>query len=176
MIQFKHYSRMPQIGSGNCRFRRYSQAVQTDMDLRFAQFIDGSLEEIGPEDFGSMTSVPDYAFAGLVLERLELPDAITTVPATAFSAAAYTPRETIFPVTFLSVPQALFVAMAGNRAGECTLDFTKVKQVVTMTDVNLSFSDAATFPTVKVPAGLYDAWIKTDGWSDAGVVPHIVAV
>lgn len=97
-MKFKHFPKSEVVGSGGYVFRHYGEAAEKS---RFVQFVEGTLEELTKDDFGSITTfnpalfgcaatysalyamaahnsaLPDDEFIQEKLKKITMPDTIT---------------------------------------------------------------------------------------------------
>lgn len=181
MIQFKHFAKSSVVGSGPFVFRQYKGA---ETKSRFAQFIEGTIKELGPEDFEGITTIKSYAFCDFSnLERLDMGDSVTSIEAYGLDVRNPNLKEIIFSANLTSIGDTIFVDLVsgGNSINPSSviLDFSRAKQVPTLTEIT---SDGANDPfsadwitEVKVPQGLYDGWISSN-WRYSKCLSKIIAV
>lgn len=168
MIQFKHYSMSSDIiGTGDVVFKRYAATKS-----RFAQYVEGTLTELLPEDFGNITTVRDYTAYGCPLVSVEMPDTVTTVEQ--FNFCCTTIKKVIFSANISSINQFVCNGVSDG----CIADFSKAKSVPTIKLLsgmsNTSFYNGDKKCVINVPSALYETWINTTTWKD--LASNIVAV
>ena len=168
MIQFKHYSMSSDtIGTGDVVFKRYAATKS-----RFAQFVEGTLTELLPEDFGNITTIGENATYGRPLVYVKMPDTITTVKSYNFSNEK-TLKEIIFSANITTIEQYVCPLVAQD----CIIDFSRAKSVPT---INLGSNSSNTsfisnnIASIKVPSSLYNTWKNANIWKD--LASKIVAV
>lgn len=187
MIEFKHYYKSEEmIGTGAYAFRRISaeSLAQDEIDSRFIQYVNGTLEEILPEDFGDITETPEYLFGPTMVEdnaieckpfKITLPDTVTVIGNNSFKH--YDIKEIVFPANIKTIGDYTMDLCYKNGIA----DFSKAKSIPTIIAVKnaedvysyYAFSTDS-LSTIKVPRSLYSQWITKDGWSDLS--SKIVAV
>lgn len=171
-MDFAHYYRTEEkVGTGDFVFRRYSSKPLED-NSRFIKYVEGTLEELTPEDFGNITSIPSYTASYNIvsvsydpvdkLTRIELPDIVTSIGESCFNYANLT--EIIFSASISSIAKNVCNSIDAN----CVLDFSKAKKVPTVSladdgDIDCLGSDGIV--TIKVPSSLASAWKSASGWS-----------
>ena len=170
MIQFKHYSMSSDtIGTGDVVFKRYAATKS-----RFAQYVEGTLTELLPEDFGNITVIGETATYTKPLVYVEMPDTITTVKRSNFgSPSVETLKKIIFSANISTIEQNVCVYVAQG----CIIDFSKAKSVPTInvesSGDNSSFK-SDNIASIKVPSSLYNTWKNANIWKD--LASKIVAV
>lgn len=170
MIQFKHYSMSSDtIGTGDVVFKRYAATKS-----RFAQFVEGTLTELLPEDFGNITTIGENATCGRPLVYVKMPDTITTVKS--YNFENFNPsvlKEIIFSANITTIGQYV----CNLVAQDCIIDFSRAKSVPTIdlggNSSNNSF-DSNNIASIKVPSSLYNTWKNANIWKD--LASKIVAV
>lgn len=151
----------------NVRFERYIE----NNNKRFLQYIEGTLEEILPEDFeDGQTELPDgtlYCGSGS-LKRITFPDIVTTIgvssseTTTLFINTTQETLEIFFPANLKVINGN--VLNASSNALRCICDFSKTTSVPVINNTNGdAFSGA---DEIRVPSSLYSTWITTTGWSN----------
>ena len=178
MIGFKHYYKSEEmIGTGDYAFRRISsQAPEAETDERFIAYVNGTLEELLPEDFGNITETPEYLFPRETLRpsefevkpfKITLPDTITTIGNESFMCNNI--KEIVFPSNIKTIGNYVMSICYENSIA----DFSKAKSIPTIVKVQHSENDFSyqafnddNLVTIKVPNSLYSQWITADGWSD----------
>lgn len=185
MINFKHYYKSDEmVGTGDYVFRRISSEslAQEEDYTRAHQYIEGTLEEILPEDFGNITEIiPNVLYSiiapvylPLVNMKIELPDTVTNIGANSFNNIYV--QEIIMPKNIAYIEDNVLL----NQASDCVVDFSKAKSIPTLvgtlqeegSTTNNTFNDSDI--TIKVPQNLYSAWINSTLWKD--LKASIVAV
>lgn len=162
------------------KHRRYIE----DNRNRLIQFIEGNLSEILPQDFDTLTYLPDstlyYDALVLVLSSLsnsgnemepfdsirliEISDKITQI---GVSRDAYTLMPSTQNVTDLEIifPKNLSTIYGHIPMGEkIILNFSKATKVPTWYYVEGS-SPSSEQGIIKVPSSLYDTWVNATTWS-----------
>lgn len=170
MIHFKHYSMSSDtIGTGDVVFKRYAATKS-----RFVQFVEGTLTELLPEDFGNITVIGETATYTKPLVYIEMPDTITTVKRNNFgSYAMETLKKIIFSANISTIEQNICVYVAQG----CIIDFSKAKSVPTIVTESNSSNTSFTsnnIASIKVPSSLYNTWKNANVWKD--LASKIVAV
>lgn len=142
---------------------------------RFIKYLNGTLEELLPEDFGDVTEIPDSTHIVVFsdsteISRIEFPDTLEIISSNCFRDSTIT--EVIFSANIKKIGYNSFSSAATNAV----FDFSKAKQIPTLSpDDGLygTFGDNSTI-TIKVPSNLYDDWINKNGWNSMS--DRIVAV
>lgn len=189
MIGFKHYYNSNELssGSGGCSFRRFSSQpldAEPEVDTRFKQYVEGTLTELLPEDFGDITEIPEHMVYNttfddivdditynILLNKIELPDSVTTLRRYCLS---YTTVKEIIISSNISTIDDYAIT---HTAPDGIIDFTKAKSIPTRvigTDNTYSSLFNSSIVEIKVPTSLYSAWIARTDWSD--LASKIVAI
>lgn len=174
MIGFKHYYKSDEmIGTGDYVFRRVSSQPpesEIEVDSRFISYISGTLEEILPEDFGNIATIPDNILCCLLTSttiprtpfKVTLPDTVTTIGNSTLYHAYI--KEVVFPANISDIyPGVMQAAYSGAIA-----DFSKAKNIPTLRsddDGGYAQFTGSTIKTIKVPSGLYSSWSARSDWS-----------
>lgn len=164
MIQYRHLSNAGTIGSGSYAFRHYAASVGKS---RLVQYIEGSLEEMLPEDFGGITTLPIYILNRMPgLKRVEMADTIQVIDASAISECPNI-EEIVFPANIKSI-NYVFSLTCGIAANFTICDFSKAKQVPQFTDygTNTNTTPFSYAKIIKVPSSLYSQWITQPLWNN----------
>ena len=138
---------------------------------RAAMFVDGTLETLEPEDFGSLTALPAYALTANGLKKVFLPDTVKTISENVIywnEAIVYvrcSPHVSEIPSTWWPI--------AATKLGESTLDCTSYTNVPTLKTTESTDKGTISFDVVKVPNNLLSQWKAALKWSD--IVDKIVA-
>lgn len=151
------------------RFNRYIEHE----NKRFLQFIEGTLEEILPEDFGDITNIESYwlRFGETShIKRIILPDTITTIGNSnmhyAFPVHCVSGRiEIVFPESLQSIDTYIFEENGDGCIKIC--DFSKATSIPALNS-NFDGSDRICFQyanEIYIPEILYDEWITSSGWN-----------
>lgn len=184
MIGFKHYYKSDEmIGTGDYVLRRVSsQPLESDVevDSRFISYISGTLEEILPEDFGNITTIPDNIICCAISAstdnfqtplKVTLPDTVTTIGANSFTNMHI--KEVVFSANISDINSGVMqYAHSGAIA-----DFSKAKKVPTLRasdDGSYNQFTDSTVKTIKVPSKLYSSWSTRTDWSN--VASKLVSV
>ena len=136
---------------------------------RAAMFVDGTLETVEPEDFGSLTALPAYALAGSPYKNIYMSSKITTITDTFLLNYTAVPYVKCSP-NIRNIPSGLGASVAAtyeDSVFDCT-DYTFVPALVSK-DGGYSML----FGTIKVPQSLLSRWKTATGWEKMS--DHIVA-
>lgn len=166
MIGYAHYYKSADlIGDGSCVFRRLSKKPLED-NSRFLQYVNGTLEELTPEDFGYVNELPPYTGYILTnddsLARVEIPDTVEKIGQYSFYNQSLT--EIIFPANITTIGKAVCYVVGEN----CVVDFSKAKKVPTLEtteDGTYNPFNSGNITAIKVPSALYNTWANDANWS-----------
>lgn len=129
---------------------------------RAAMFVDGTLETVEADDFGSLTTLPDYAFVGSSYKNIYMSSKIRTAGANLlmnYSTAPYlkcSPNISDIYVTW-------GISLAASNTGS-VLDCTDYTYVPLLSSSNNDYN--MYFETIKVPRSLLSKWKAAYGWKD----------
>lgn len=154
------------ITKGNVAFRRYSSTPLVD-NSRLIQFVEGTLEELTPEDFGGVSVLPDNTlfcnFIADKLRKIELPDTVTSLGENALSNVNIS--EVIFGANTASIAEN--VCFYCDDDANPVADFSKAKSIPSRVKVeNAANNSFSSYATIKVPSNLYNTWKNKSDWSD----------
>lgn len=187
-MNYKHYYKTDKtIGTGDIVFRHFTATPPViGGKSRFVQFLEGTLTELIPEDFGDITVIPDYfLLTGLdnitPLEKITFPDSVTTFGTSAdvnmCNMQIAKDLTIVFPknVTKFNNTFANLISHNSSLDVGVIYDFSKATKVPDITGVqSTSFSSAK---EIRVPSGLHSAWISNwSGVLDNDKKEKIVAV
>lgn len=153
----------------NVRFERYIE----NNNKRFLQYIEGTLEEILPEDFeDGQTELPDgcLQYNSSSLKRITFPDSITTIGISSSDISTLsidTTQETleiIFPANLKVINGA--VLNNSSSAFRCICDFSKTTSVPVINNTNGDTTAFSGADEIRVQSSLYSTWITATGWSN----------
>lgn len=173
-MDYKHYYKTDNmIGIGNVVFRHYSATPpETEGKNRFVQFVENTLTELTPEDFGDITVVPDYCLLyGLdhktSLEKITFPDSVTTFGTSDVNMCNVQIEKDltfVFPKNVSKFNNSFGNLITAGSEGVATVvyDFSKATKVPDI--AGISSGSFAKAKEIRVPISLYDAWIS--GWSE----------
>ena len=159
MIQFKHYSMSSDtIGTGDVVFKRYAATKS-----RFAQYVEGTLTELFPEDFGNITTLFSYTIIDDALKRIEFPDTLETIES--YNLSGNSLKEIIFSKNI----SLIYGGVCPTVAPGCILDFSKAQKVPTAkTETSegssAEFFESSNITSIKVPQKLYNTWKSANVW------------
>lgn len=170
MIKSKRFYKTDELKVvGNVAFRRYSSTPLAD-NSRLIQFVEGTLEELTPEDFGGATEIPAYAFYSIAssgydaLRKIELPDSVTTIGEHAFTNNDLT--EIIFGKRISKIGENS-CAYSNENETNSIADFSKVSSIPTRAYDSASATNPFNKCTViRVPKSLYSTWKSKSDWTD----------
>lgn len=174
MIEFKHYMKSALINSGTPSFREYTASIDKK---RLIKFLDGSITELIPEDFGDLLAIETGYFSDLPnVERIEMSDNIKNLYNITFTNL-YNIKEVIFSanIEYLSVSCFGLDDTSIQFNNDIVLDFSKAKKVPIYDHGSADgFMENPQVVTIKVPSSLYNDWISSDDYT--GIKGKIVAV
>ncbi len=129
-----------------------SETVKT----RAAMFVDGTLESVEPDDFGSLTALPEGAFSYSPYKSIYMSSNIKSAPDNILSLNMATAYVKCSPnVSKIGSWSALHYSSLETITLDCT-DYTSVPTK------NGNFG----FNKIIVPSNLLTKWKATSGWSD----------
>ena len=129
-----------------------SETVKT----RAAMFVDGTLERVEPDDFGSLTALPEGAFSYSPYKSIYMSSNIKSAPDNILSLNMATAYVKCSPnVSKIGSWSALHYSSLETITLDCT-DYTSVPTK------NGGFG----FNKIIVPSNLLTKWKATSGWSD----------
>lgn len=140
---------------------------------RAAMYVDGTLETLEPEDFGTLTDIPAQGLNGCLCSYIYMPNTIKSIG----TNVLYSNQATIYVKCSPSVSKIpnkwwgiILSAISNKTVLDCT-DYTYVPEL----DMGDSTADKASisFNTVKVPSNLLTQWKSKSKWSD--IADKIVA-
>lgn len=181
-MDYKHYYKTDNmIGIGNVVFRHYSATPpETGGKSRLVQYLEGTLTELVPEDFGDITVVPDYflyylLYGDVCLEKITFPDSVTTFGTNGNAMATFVLSKDltiIFPKNVTTFNSEFCASLSIKNDASIIYDFSKATQVPSFASgVTTSFGAAK---EIRVPQQLYSSWITA--WSGIVSTDKIVAV
>ena len=117
----------------------------------------------------SVTSIGSYAFYSCYsLVNVLIPNGVTSIGASVFSSC-YSLVNVSIPESVTSIGASAFAECYGMKF----YDFTSHTSIPTLSGTN-AFNNIPSDCEIRVPANLYDLWIKATNWSS--LVDKIVAV
>ena len=131
---------------------------------RAAMFVDGTLETVEAEDFGSLTSLPDYAFTWSPYKNIYMSSKIKTVGDIFLLECTTTPYVKCSPnisSIYAGWGNYLFNNFMVGSVLDCT-DYTFVPTLLGVDENNYTTN----FDVIKVPQSLLSEWKAAPGWKD----------
>lgn len=132
-------------------------------DPRVKKYIEGTITDIIPEDFGSLTILPNSnLYRTLNITSVEYAEGVTDVGSQALWYN-YALSYVIFPSTLNNIGMSFAGEAQGNSSNRITLDFTKYPADKELPTKDGSTSDSAPFTStfikeIRVPADQLDRW------------------
>lgn len=136
---------------------------------RAVMFVEGTLETLEPEDFGSLTALPKSALTAEGPKRVFLPDTVKTIS----ENVIYVNNSIVYVKCspYVSeIPDKWWIS--SRKVGKTTLDCTSYTNVPTLKTEKSDDKGTISFDVVKVPSNLLDQWKAAPKWSD--IVDKIV--
>ena len=170
MIEFKHYMKSALVNSGTPSFREYTASIDKK---RFIQFVEGSITELIPEDFGNLIGIENRCFSNLPnVERIEMSDTIRNIYNNSFQNLCNL-KEVIFSANINLIDDCFKLDSDLQFKNNIVLDFSRAKQIPSYGSES-TFLENSKVVTIKVPSSLYNDWKSSSYYS--GVASKIVAV
>lgn len=170
MIKFRSYSPTATITKDDVQVTEYTQ---DRFRSRFAQYMDGSIEELTAADFAGFTEMPTTTGMLQNLKEVDLGYDITSIPKTCLylcSGPGGSIGRIIFPPKLSTIYYQAFTLTGITKT---TLDFSRATIIPTL-QTTTSTNDAGVTTTstaftgdsgpILVPASLYNSWKTASGW------------
>lgn len=164
MLKFKHYPKGSSSSTGNYGFRHYGDEETTNIS-RFAQFLNGTLEEITEDDWGGADTINAgwtymLGLTGLdTLKHIRIADSVTKqVLFNNYGIFAYTVADyiRISPNLINFTLGSIFFSGSSDNL----IDIVDFSDNTSIPNISSDTNQFFAVSTLKVPADLLSSWVS----------------